>query len=104
MQLAKQIAVFWICSVVWYTFGLVGDEPILQRNPIEVTDSSALHGVLLMGSPYQAAYYWLYVTTMSHLSICCIVAHITRTKFEPWSRITISVVSAIMLTVTIFVI
>lgn len=95
---------FWICSVVWYTFGLVGDEPILNKNPIEVTDTSALHGMLFMGSPYQAAYFWLYLTVMSHLSICCIVAHTTKAKFEPWNRITISVVSAIMLAITISVI
>lgn len=50
---------------MWYTFGVVGSDPILSTNPSLATDEAAkiYKG---WGDGYQAAYYFLFIVVIVH--------------------------------------
>lgn len=83
-----QFASFWSWVIIWYLFTFVGNDPIHVSNPPQVNNETArvASDALEYGQANEIIYLLLFGFVVVHQTMCIQLAHVTRQRYRPWTR------------------
>jgi hypothetical protein len=84
-----QFASYWTWVVIWYLFTYVGNDPIHVSNAPQVNNETArvASDTLEYGQANEIIYLLLFGFVVVHQTMCIQLAHVTRQRYRPWTRI-----------------
>jgi len=86
-SLLSQYFGFWIWTAVWYSFSLIGSDPIRDPKVKVINQESAKFTSENTSSHFfHFVWWWLYITVCTHWIISLQACHVSLQKFSIWNR------------------
>ena len=82
----------------------MGIEPIANQNPVIVNNASAADPAVIWGTPANAmylVYIYMFCFLIVYQTICIQIAHVTRQKYKPWSRLYLGVTVPMLIVIAL---